>query len=338
MKRLLIACMALGTLAVSCSKIDDPVTEIPGGETAVSLSLAADELQTLAFFDNTAKAEEWEKLLTSITVCCFDASDNLIVQRSFTPAEVAAKKASFAMPRSAAGTSVKFYVLANADAGKVSTLQELLALEETSAAVYNGTFAEVSSAAKRLGGFLMSGSVEKTVTAGQTTDVAVTLKRSVAKVAVQASLSSDFASKYPGKVKVNSTTVSRAAASSPYFAGGGKAPAATYTHKQTASEASSKYNNLFYLFGNDKRDAGSRVLLSLEGVYDMDGNFSTTNDQTPITYEVELEGTSANGTVSRNGYYRVAVVLTGLTGQDVNATITVADWETPVTQNINLGQ
>ena len=47
---------------------------------------------------------------------------------------------------------------------------------------------------------------------------------------------------------------------------------------------------------------------------------------------------SENGTILRNDYYRVTVSPAGLTGQDVNTTITVADWETPVTQNINLGQ
>ena len=112
----------------------------------------------------------------------------------------------------------------------------------------------------------------------------------------------------------------------------------TYTHTQTPQEVSGKYNNLLYIFENGTLSAGSRVLLTLEATYDKDGDFSTTGDQTPITYEVELKGTSDNGTILRNGYYRVAVSLAGLTGQDVSATITVADWETPVTQTINLGQ
>ena len=46
---------------------------------------------------------------------------------------------------------------------------------------------------------------------------------------------------------------------------------------------------------------------------------------------------AGNGQLARNGYYRVAIGLTGLTGQDVTASITVAPWETPVTQNINIG-
>lgn len=112
----------------------------------------------------------------------------------------------------------------------------------------------------------------------------------------------------------------------------------TYTHTQTPKEDAGKYNSLFYLFENGTLAAGSRVLLTLEAIYDKDGNFSTTGDQTPVTYEVELKGTSDNGTILRNGYYRVAVSLAGLTGQDVSATITVADWETPVTQTIDLGQ
>lgn len=185
----------------------------------------------------------------------------------------------------------------------------------------------------------MSGTATKTVAAvGQATDVAITLGRDVAKIAVQSSLSTDFASKYPGKVKVNSAILSRAASQTPYFGGTAVPGTMTYTHTQTPQEASGKYNNLLYIFENGTLSAGSRVLLTLEATYDRDGDFSTTGDQTPITYEVELKGTSDNGTILRNGYYRVAVSLAGLTGQDVSATITVADWETPVTQTINLGQ
>ena len=234
----------------------------------------------------------------------------MIVRRNFTPAEVSAKKATFALPKSVAGKSVEFYAIANTTVGDIADKAALLALKETSAALYNGTFAEVSAAAKRSGGFLMSGTATKTVAAaGQATDVAITLKRDVAKIAIQSSLSADFAS-----------------------------GAMTFTHTQTPKEDAGKYNSLFYLFENGTLAAGSRVLLTLEAIYDKDGDFSTTGDQTPVTYEVELKGTSDNGTILRNGYYRVAVSLAGLTGQDVSATITVADWETPVTQTIDLGQ
>lgn len=39
----------------------------------------------------------------------------------------------------------------------------------------------------------------------------------------------------------------------------------------------------------------------------------------------------------RNGYYRIEAAITGLVGSEVGLTITVADWESPVTQQIDLG-
>ena len=277
--------------------------------------------------------------MSSLSIFVFDNADNFVIRRDLTSSELAAKSATFSLPKSLASTPCSFYAIANYDASSAKTRAALTALVEKSAADYNGTFAEVSTAAKRSGGFLMSGSVTKAIAAeGQATDVAITLKRDVAKIAVQSSLSADFASKYPGKIKVNSAKISRAASQTPYF-GGTVAPGAmTFTHTQTPKEDAGRYNSLFYLFENGTLAAGSRVLLTLEAIYDKDGNFSTTGDQTPVTYEVELKGTSDNGTILRNGYYRVAVSLAGLTGQDVSATITVADWDTPVTQNINLGQ
>lgn len=311
------------------------------GSNDVTVSFVAEpnSAQTRAFFDASATTETWEKSLSSLTVFCFNADGSLLLRRNFTPAEVSAKKAVFALPRSAAGKSVEFCAIANTTVDDIADKAALLAFKETSAVVYNGTFAEVSTAAKRSGGFLMSGSATKTIAAeGQATDVAITLRRDVAKIAVQSTLSADFASKYPGKIKVNSATISRAATQTPYFGGASAPGAMTFTHTQTPQEESGKYNNLVYLFENGTLAAGSRVLLTLDAIYDKDGDFATTSDQMPVTYEVELKGTSDNGTILRNGYYRVAVALSGLTGQDVSATITVADWETPVTQTINLGQ
>lgn len=340
MKKILFALTAALALASCAKEQQEPVPTLPdGGSVTVSFVAEENTDQTRAFFDASATTETWEKSLSSLTVFCFNTDGSLIVRRNFTPAEVTAKKATFALPKSAAGKSVEFYAIANTAVNDIADKAALLALKETSAALYNGTFAEVSAAAKRAGGFLMSGATTKTIAAaGQATDVAITLGRDVAKIAIQSSLSADFASKYPGKVKVNSAIISRAASQTPYFGGTAAPGAMTFTHTQTPQEVSDKYNNLVYLFENGTLAAGSRVLLTLEATYDKDGDFSTAGDQTPITYEVELKGTSDNGTILRNGYYRVAVSLAGLTGQDVSATITVADWETPVTQTINLGQ
>lgn len=212
-----------------------------------------------------------------------------------------------------------------------------MALVENSAAAYNGTFAEVSTAAKRSGGFVMSGSVIKTVGAvNTTTNIGITLKRTVAKVALQTTIDPFFSQKYGGSLTVNSVKLSKAASQSLVVAGTPMPGTMTFSHTQTPAAASGKYNALFYCFENGALAAGSRVLLEINATYDLDGNASTTDDRSEVTYSVELTGKAA-GEIPRNGYYRIAANITGLVGQDCVVSVTVADWETPVTQNVDLG-
>ena len=208
---------------------------------------------------------------------------------------------------------------------------------EKSAADYNGTFAEVSSAAKRSGGFVMSGSTSKTIGAvNSTTSVGITLKRTVAKVALQTTIDPSFADKYAGELTINSVKLSKAASQSSVVAGTPMPGAMSFSHTQTPASASGKMNSLFYIFENGTLTAGSRVLLEINATYDQDGNGSTTDDRSEVTYSVELTGKAA-GEILRNGYYRIAANITGLVGQDCAVTVTVADWETPVTQSVELG-
>ncbi len=75
----------------------------------------------------------------------------------------------------------------------------------------------------------------------------------------------------------------------------------------------------------------------LVGKLNEDGTYSYNNlHRSEVTYSVELTGKSA-GEILRNGYYRIVANITGLVGQDCVVSVTVADWETPVTQNVDLG-
>jgi len=154
-------------------------------------------------------------------------------------------------------------------------------------------------------------------------------------------------------VRIASATVSRAASSASYFNvgtshsggtqnrehSGGTMPlfaAQTFSHTQAAKEQSGKYANLFYIYGNEDNMAAESVLLTLEGIYDQDGDFGTTDDQMPVSYEIELAGDSGKA-INRNTYRRVTVNISGLTGADVAVTITPADWEGPFNQDVNIG-
>lgn len=337
MKKILFFALALGALA-SCEKEQETYQpNNDGNNVTVTFVDEPNMPESRSFFDPSAATEVWEKSLTSLSVYAFDASGKLIVQRAFTSTELAAKTATFALPHTAAGKSCDFYAVANLSPASITSKAELLAVTETNAAVYNGTFAKVSSSAARTGGFVMSGFITKTVASG-TTDVSIVLKRTVAKVAIQTTLSADFGNRYPGKVKINAAKVSRAAGVSPLFSSGIASGGTPFTFNQPSEAGTANtYKNLIYLFGNGTLAAGSRVMIELDAIYDRDGNFTTTTDQLPITYSFELNG-RANGEIQRNGYYRIAVSIGGLSGEDVNTIVTVADWETPVTQNINLGE
>ena len=275
--------------------------------------------------------------MSSLSIFVFDNADNFVIRRDLTSSELAAKSATFSLPKSLASTLCSFYAIANYDASSAKTRAALTALVEKSAADYNGTFAEVSSAAKRSGGFVMSGFATKTVGAvNTTTSVGITLKRTVAKVAVQTTVDPSFANKYSGTLTINSVKLSKAASQSLVVAGTPTPGAMTFSHTQTPASASGKMNSLFYIFENEALAESSRVLLEIEATYDLDGEDTTTDDRSEVTYSIELTGKAA-GEILRNGYYRIAANITGLVGQDCAVTVTVTDWETPVTQNVELG-
>ena len=210
---------------------------------------------------------------------------------------------------------------------------------EKSAADYNGTFAEVSSAAKRSGGFVMSGSTSKTIGAvNSTTSVGITLKRTVAKVALQTTIDPSFADKYAGELTINSVKLSKAASQSSVVAGTPTPGAMSFSaHPDSSPPLRVKTNSpVLHASRTATLTAGSRVLLEINATYDQDGNGSTTDDRSEVTYSVELTGKAA-GEILRNGYYRIAANITGLVGQDCVVSVSVADWETPVTQSVELG-
>lgn len=339
MKKILFAALAALTF-FSCNK--EAETMIPNSQPApvdgavVSMSFI-DADQTRAFFGDAATAETWEKSLSSLSVYVFNAKGDLILQRGFTASELTAKSATFALPHATAGTTCDFYAVANLSLSGITTKTALLAKLETAAADYNGTFAEVSTKAKRAGGFVMTAGTSKAIADGSTTSIALTLKRTVTKIAVQTTIDAGFSSKYSGTLTVTSAKILKAASQTPIIAPVTPSPGGmTYTHTQAAAAASGKYQNLYYLFENGALAEASRVTLEITATYDADGNASTTADRMEVVYTVPITG-KAGGEIVRNGYYRIAANLTGLVGQDCQVSVSVAEWESPVTQSVDLG-
>ena len=110
----------------------------------------------------------------------------------------------------------------------------------------------------------------------------------------------------------------------------------TNTHTPAPATASGKNNNLFYIFENGALAEASRVALEITATYDADGNASPTADRMELVYTVTLTG-NTRAENARNGYYRIAANLTGLVGQDCQVSVSVAEWENPITQSVDLG-
>ena len=137
MKKILFAAAALAAaLFASCDKTDETLDSalpetVDGARIAITLT-GADDAEPRAFFDSSAKAETWEKSLSSLSVFAFDKGGALILRRDFTPAELTAKSATFALPKSSAGTECSFYAVANFDASAATTRSALTAMLEKS--------------------------------------------------------------------------------------------------------------------------------------------------------------------------------------------------------------
>lgn len=335
--------MVAATVLASCSKNTDINVPQPTDTDSpqVCLTLGADDYpQSRAFFDNTALAETWESEIKTLAVYVFNASGEFVVKRSMTAAEIKAKTAQVALPNVAANTPCSFFVVANGDYGEVATraamegLIEKIGLDE-----YNGTFAQVSTGSKRSGGFVMTGRTDATVlSAGSTTPVAVSVKRTVAKIAVRAKMDAAFPAMYNGgTITISSIKVSRLSATT--YSYNFSAPdirSSLYEFSQTAQKSASGFDALFYGYANKALAASEQVVLTLSGFFDADGNAATTTDRSDAEYKVELTG-AGSGEIRRNGYYRVDAVIKGLSGDAVGVNISVENWETPVTQTVQLG-
>lgn len=337
--------LAIVAMLASCNKDNNeaPAPEYTVGDGAnVQLTLDSDA-KTRTFFSETADAEPWEKDITSLMVYVFDSSGDILLRRAMTAQEVTLRTARFSLPASAVGTECSFYVVANADYGDVQTASEMEMMEDTVMAnEYNDHFEIVSTGRRRTEGFVMTGSTRAPIPpiTATTTKINIALIRTAAKLAVRTSISPDFsASLGGGTVYIDQISMSKAPTRSYLFHSFSVRPELTWviTMGQNTSASGENRDNLFYLCEGGPRSAGDRLKLKLTGVFDSDGDPTTKNDRSNVEYEVPLDG-QGDGSFVRNGYYRVSIVIHGLSGESASANIFIAEWDTPKTQTVNIGQ
>lgn len=336
----LIALVALSIL--SCSK-ETPSSKNPiQGEISdrnVKISFGPSNSTTKSPTIGTDEGETWEKTVTSMSIYIFKEDvDKIVAQRKLTDTEIAALEVDFVVPNCESGKKYTFYAVANKTPLVVTTKTDLLATVITDPEEYNSEYTTVTAGCARENGFVMSGSADATINETETIGLIMTLDRIVSKVAIQAKTTDIFASNYNGAIRVNKANIEKSATDCLLIK---PTPVANRTMTQSITQASTLsegfFKNLFYLYENASLTVGNRVNLKLEATYDADKDFTTTDDQQEIIYNIELEGSNANGVIERNAYYKLNILIDGLTGKDVTANIIFAPWNTVETSH-NVGQ
>lgn len=399
MKGSICAVLAATAVAVSCKKQETVNPSLVTSTVEVMLGNPT----TKAF--GVGKTETWEQTLHNVAMFVYESGQDVCAyQRQFTDYEVGKGKAVFAIPNVKENTTYDFYAVANCDfSAEMSnyptqpgvTRTDLLAKCEGvlgsgssssnssfgNLQSYQGAFTAVTGGAMRGKdsgsknvGFIMSGmKSEKTPVAGDNkpTRVTVPLKRTVAKVEIEATTTAAFhTSKYPGSTLtvtgakliklanrtalIRPTTFTTAALGSVVELAQSPAVVAV-NDNESKNNPYELFRNLFYIYensdGTTELDAAFAPVLVLTADFDFDGDSNTKDDISHITYNIKLAGEAAAtgagsspkpgdanfGLFVRNGSYFINISINGLTENEVVAQIEVKDWEPLRTQNVEIG-
>ena len=328
MKKLLFIAIIVAVLS-SCSKNEEILNNLEQKGLPVVVSFAGEHSASPALtWENLPYAENWEKELKSVTLYAFrEWGEQCILCQSFTPAEIAAQTITILLPTVRPGDLVYFYAVANTSTPRISNLSQLEGIREMFPEVYNGLYEDVTTRAIREGGFVMSGQVEKNMAPeGQTTEVEITLKRTVAKIRVNVNVTPEFFQKYGGSFSVLGIDILGTPAFTNIIDYNSPIEAETVDLTQTPSEvAGNSCQSLFYVFENGERSPSEQVKLKIRGAYDTDGN---SLNRIPQTYVVGLDiDPEGEGIIRRNGYYIINVNINGVLGSDIELSVSIADWE-----------
>lgn len=327
----------MASLAASCTKDlenpEAPATTATNNDPYVIISLQDSEMSTRTFFDDNLAGESWEQAINnvSILVCYEDENgDMLYVMSDLSSDEVAdMKSAKIALSGAKEGDIILVMAAANmefpADLDDPDNINSSFNRTLCDIEEYNGAFEVVSTSSNKSDNFEMK-CTTLALLEGDVTNVPLTLTRQVAKVAIQTSISDNFNNPdyYPGALRIDNIEVDSYASyydDTPYYIG-----------SQGSYLSSNTYNNLFYLYHSYTNN------FTINATYDIDGDFTTTDDQSTITYPFQL--VSSNNypiEVIANCYYRASITINGLNRQEIEVTFSVADWEDTEDQNVDIG-
>ncbi len=299
----------------------------------VRFSYHTQEVNTRAFFENNTSGEPWETEVATLDLFIMGTSKPYFnLHKSLTSEEIESKEVKIGLPESQIGKSLYFYAVANKEIELPDEYGGLLGFIETdSPALYNGTFEEVTSRSLRPEGFVMSGYISTAKSSdGSITVVPIELSRVVNKIAIKTEIAPTFSEFYNGGViEVRNVTISNRPPIAYLFKQHNRyLDDYSYSHSQIPGVINGDYCSLFYCY-----EGLSKATITLDCVFDEDGDLSTTSDQIPVSYTIPF-----NQGHKRNTYHRITATIKGLGGENVHTLFTGSEeWENSMDSNYILG-
>ncbi len=298
---------------LSCSdKYEDSESNLEGSEKEVMFSINLEmeplSITTRGFFDDTAETKPWEMELNTLflSIHMDNENNNVLKQYTFTRAEIESGKILVSVPEAYINKQVRFLAYANyVNIPSFSVPWTIFSKKSGSINTYSGTYNDVAiNGIVPKGGFEMAGTILMTCpTAKEIVPVTIHLERLVNKFAIKTFIGDDFRERYHGgdlkvlNVKLNNVN------SISYLLRQNDIAVGSTSLNQDAVYNEGYYNNLFYLFESD-----NQIEITLDCLFDKDGDFSKTNDQERFTYKFYTSIGSVN-TGRRNDYHRLSITI-----------------------------
>lgn len=272
--------------------------------------------------------------------------NNIVLRRSLTTEELEARKVTVAIPNLSytdwSWKPISIYFFANYQVpDDINDKAALEALADNLPVMYNCVDNAASSGLKWESGFTMFAKREVSVKVPEYLNFNITLRRTVAKIAVRVSIDPDFSANHQGgKLEITGASVVRAASDCRLLLPGTvEIPSAMdFSHRVGAVQSETDKEFVFYVFPNPQLISGSpdNPALVIEGIFDRDGNAKTTDDLFDVRYEVFINQTD-RGRIERNRVYKYDLKVIGLNGAQLESAYRIDDWLTPDTQAIEAG-
>lgn len=297
---------------IGCQTIAvEPSDEYPEEKT---VSVCLSQPGTRSF--NGTVAETWEKKINTAAIYIFNPAGKTVRAYTLTTAQITAintgtnRIINMVIPGNLATCDV-YFVANTTPSASITTKTAFLTSFEQDITYYNGVYADVTTKALRTNGFVLTGKQDGVVlNASQTTAVGITLRRIVAKIAIDISFTAVL---NLGTLTLNNVTLTNSSPYSNLFPlNSANAGGSAFTLSQIpAPNGTNKYRAFFYIYENDARASTAAPTINISG----SGMILIIS--TPFSYRIplsgDLSGSTATGKITRNTVYYINISVLKLT-------------------------